>query len=80
MLIVLLSLAACTSPEEQEIADCTELGFRVNTPEFAECRLKVRSIAQQEQANRIAAFGLTQQIRANQPKTCVPSGNGVTCY
>lgn len=61
-LAALFLLAACTSPEQRaereaqinaaDIQECVELGFEPNTPEFADCRLRLREMRQRERAIR----------------------------
>lgn len=47
---MLFLLTGCVTPEQQaanmaqqEIAECQEMGFKPDTPDFANCRLQVRN-------------------------------------
>lgn len=75
VLLLLIGLTGCTSSEQRdqiaeqhEIAECTKLEFTPGTAEFSNCRLQIRALAGQKKANAIAAFGVIQQIQANQQK------------
>lgn len=65
-------LAGCKTTEEKaaeaaadEIRQCSELGLKPKSEAFATCRLAVRQLKEQEEANRVSKYMAWQGMNAN---------------
>ena len=74
LLIALLPLAACSSPEDRVqaaaqrgIDTCIQSGFQPNTPAFDDCRLQVSQRDERRKADRMATSGQIRDFQSNHP-------------
>jgi hypothetical protein len=78
-LFLLVTLAACSTAEERraheeqrETAICTRHGLQPGTADFDDCRLQIRSLREQREADRLAASGDT--LHTSNRASSLPAG------